>query len=83
MYSSQSDGTLTVVTAQANGTFGVLQTAETQAGARTMAVNPINHDIYLVSAEFDEPAASASAPKARKTIKPGTVVLLVMHQPLR
>ena len=83
VYSSQSDGTLTVVTAQANGTFGVLQTAETQAGARTMAVNPINHDIYLVSAEFDEPAASASAPKARKTIKPGTVVLLVMHQPLR
>ncbi len=78
--SSQSDGTLTVIKEESADKFTVLQNVATQRGARTMALNPKSHEIYLVSAEFNEPAAIEGQPKPRRTMKADTFTLLVMSQ---
>ena len=80
IFSSQGDGTLTVMKEESADKFTVLQTVTTQRGARTMALNPKSHEIYLVSAEFDEPAAIEGQPKPRRTMKADTFTLLVISQ---
>jgi len=53
-FSSNGDGTLTVVHEDSADKFTVAQNVATQRGARTMALDTNTHDIYLVTAEFDE-----------------------------
>ncbi len=77
-FSSQGDGTLTVVKEESADKFSVQQTAKTQRSARTMALNTNNHDVYLVSAEFDEAPPAPGQTRPRRTMKPGTFTLLVM-----
>lgn len=76
VFSSQDDGTLTIVKEVTPGAYGVVQSVVTQLGARTLALNPKNHDLYLVTAEFEIPAADQARP--RRTIKAGTFTLLVV-----
>src|SRR5579871_566025 len=77
--SNGEDGTLTVVKEESPDKFSVVQNAETQKRARTMAVDTNNHDVYLVTADFDEPPPPAEGQKrARPTMKPGSFTLLVM-----
>ncbi|MDP9045775.1 MAG: YncE family protein [Pseudomonadota bacterium] len=78
VFSSQGDGTLTVIQSEGGDRFRVAQTALTQAGARTMALNPNTHEVYLVTADFETPTAAASASSGRRVMKPGTFRLLVM-----
>jgi YVTN family beta-propeller protein len=75
--SSQGDGTLTVVREETPDRYAVTQNVATQRGARTMALNPKSHDVYLVSADFEEVAAAEGRERPRRTIKPGTFTLLV------
>ena len=78
-FSSQGDGTLSIVKAEGGDRYRVQQTAPTMAGARTMALNPRTHEVYLVSAEFGEaPAATASQPRPRRPMKPGSFTLMVL-----
>lgn len=49
-FSSNGDGTLTVVNEASPQSFSVLQNVATQAGARTMAVDTKKHEVWLVSA---------------------------------
>lgn len=77
-FSSQGDGTLTVVHATASGGFEVLQTATTARGARTMTVNAANHEVYVVSAEFDEAPAVPGQARGRRTVRPGTFTVYVL-----
>jgi YVTN family beta-propeller protein len=79
-FSSQGDGTLTIVKEETADKFSVQQNATTQRGARTMALNPKNHDIYLVSAEYDEAPAVVGQQRLRRTMKPDTFTLLVMGE---
>jgi DNA-binding beta-propeller fold protein YncE len=79
-FSSQGDGTLTIIKEETADRFSVQQTTSTQRGARTMALNPKNHDIYLVSAEYDEAPAAEGLQRPRRTIKPGTFTLIVMSE---
>jgi len=58
-FSSNGDGTLTVVDASSEGNYRVLQTVTTQRGARTMAIDPVTHDIYLAVARFASPERGA------------------------
>ena len=77
-FSSNGDGTITVVK-ESSGTFEVAETVPTQKGARTMAIDPKTHDIYLPTAEFGPaPAATKENPKPRPAIIPGTFVILVV-----
>jgi len=80
VFSSQSDGTLTIVGEDASGSFAVRQTVATQRGARTMALHAENHRVYLVSATFDE-APSPDGQRPRRTMRPGTFTLLVVGAP--
>jgi DNA-binding beta-propeller fold protein YncE len=79
--SNGRDGTLTVVHEDSPDTFSVVQTATTKAGARTMALDPVTHTIYLVTANivFGPPAPGETRPA--RTITPGTFTLLVMSGP--
>jgi YVTN family beta-propeller protein len=77
-FSSNGDGTLTVVDASKSN-FPIVQNLTTQKGARTMAFDSANGRIYLVSAEFGpRPAPTAQAPHPRPSIVPGSFTVLVV-----
>ncbi len=75
-FSSNGDGTLTVVRQSSPGKFEVAQTVTTQVGARTLAIDPKTHNIYLPTAEF----GPTVDPKARPAIVEGSFVVLVVGQ---
>lgn len=72
-FSSNGEGTLTVVREVSPDDFKVLDTVQTQKRARTMKLDTESHDVFLVTADFNPP----TAPGVRPTIVPGTVRLLV------
>ncbi|MGA2782600.1 MAG: YncE family protein [Smithella sp.] len=78
-FSSNSEGTLTVVKESAPGKFEVAETVSTQRGARTMAIDTKTHNIYLPTAEF-APASEPTVenPKSRPTQIKDTFVVLVI-----
>ncbi len=77
-FSSNGDGTLTVVHEDSPDKFTVVENAETQRSARTMALDTTNHDVYLVAAEFDEAPPAKEGERPRRTMKPGSFTLLVV-----
>ncbi len=77
-FSSNGDGTLTVVHEDSKDKFTVAQNAPTLKRARTMALNPGNHEVYLVTAEFEDAPPAANGQRTRPAMKPGTFMLLVM-----
>jgi hypothetical protein len=78
-FSSNGDGTLTVIREESPDRFVVVDDVATKVGARTMAVDPQQRRVYLVTAEFGpHPAATAEQPRPRPPIVPGTFTLLVM-----
>ena len=79
VFSSNGDGTLTVVKESSPGQFDVVEIVSTQRGARTMAIDPKTHNIYLPTADFVPPPALApGVPKSRPTpIKDSFAVLVV------
>jgi DNA-binding beta-propeller fold protein YncE len=74
-FSSNGDGTLTVVHEDSPTHFTELGTVKTDIGARTMALDPKTHTIYLVTAKF-QPAVGKERPEP----VPGTFVLLVAER---
>jgi DNA-binding beta-propeller fold protein YncE len=74
-YSSNGDGTLTVVLENSPGTFSVAENVATREGARTISVDQTTHKIYLPSGSF-KPAAKGSF---RPQIIPGTFKILVVE----
>jgi DNA-binding beta-propeller fold protein YncE len=78
-FSSNGDGTLTVVREASPGKFGVAETVTTQRGSRTMAVDLKTHNIYLPAAQFMPPKApTAENPKPRpEMVKDSFEVLVV------
>ncbi len=79
-FSSNGDGTLTVVHEDSADKYTVAQNAQTQRGARTMALNPNSHEVYLVTAEFEEQPPAEGQTRPRRTMKPGSFTLLVMEK---
>ena len=78
-FSSNGDGTLTVVRDEGGDRFAVAANVETKVGARTMAFDPQQRRIYLVTAAFGpRPAATADQPNPRPPVVPGSFTLLVV-----
>jgi DNA-binding beta-propeller fold protein YncE len=78
-FSSNGDGTMTVVHQDAADRYTVVQTLPTQRGARTIALDPSTHRVYTVTAELGTaPAATADNPRPRRPVLPGTFVLLTI-----
>ncbi len=77
-FSSNGDGTLTVIDTR-SGSYQVLQTVKTQAGARTMALDPATGKVYVVTARFGpRAAASAANPRPRPTVVPDSFTVIVL-----
>ena len=77
IYSSNGDGTLTVIQQKDADTYSILENFTTQKGARTITINTKNHRVYLPTAEYGEtPAATADNPRPRATLKPNSFTIL-------
>jgi len=77
-YASNGEGTLTVVHEHAPDKFTVVENVSTQRGARTMALDPGTHQVYLVTADFaPAPPTAPGQPHQRPAIMPNTFVVLV------
>jgi DNA-binding beta-propeller fold protein YncE len=59
-FSSQGDGTLTVIKEESPTSFAVEQTVETMRSARTLTLDTRSNRILLIGAEFGPPAAPAA-----------------------
>lgn len=72
------EGTTTIAKEETPEKLVVVQTLKTEPRARTMALDPQTHRIYLPSAQFQPPPSpSPGASPARPTIVPNTLKLLV------
>ncbi|MEA3198008.1 MAG: hypothetical protein QOF32_2060 [Gammaproteobacteria bacterium] len=81
-FSSNGDGTLTVVRQDSSDRYTVAQTVKTQRGARTMALDPASGRVYLVTADFGPaPAATAAQPHPRPAPIPDSFTVLVVGAP--
>jgi len=80
-FSSNGDGTLTVVKGSSSGKFDVVQSVSTQRGARTMVIDPKTHRIYLPTAELSSPSATTPEEhRARPTFVQDSFAILVVGQ---
>jgi len=78
VFASCGDGTTTITKEEAPNKFKVLQTLKTERGARTMALDPKSHRIYLPTAQFaPTPSPSPGASPARPDVVPNTLKLLI------
>ena len=72
-FASNGEGTLTVVRQTKDGKYEVAENVPTARGARTMALDPKSHKVYLATAELGPPAEGQRWP----SVKPGTFMVLV------
>jgi hypothetical protein len=79
VFTSNGDGTLTVVHEDAPDKYTVVANVKTQLGARTLALDPATHRVFLVTAELPPPPAAGSPPaRGRPSYLPDTFTLLVV-----
>ncbi|HKP13185.1 MAG TPA: YncE family protein, partial [Blastocatellia bacterium] len=77
-FSSNGEGTLTVVHEDSPNKYSVVETVPTQRGARTMTLDPKTHTVYMATAQFGPPPApTPDRPHPRPSIVPGSFVVLV------
>jgi DNA-binding beta-propeller fold protein YncE len=79
VYSSNGEGTLTVIHQDTADRYTVVQTLATKRGARTMALDPVTGTVYLVTADFGPaPAPTEASPHPRPVPIPGSFVVLAV-----
>ena len=79
VFSSNGEGTLSVVHEDSADGYTVVQTVPTQRGARTMALDQATGKVYLVTADFGPaPPATAEQPHPRPALIPDSFVVLVI-----
>lgn len=78
-FSSNGEGTLTILSQKSANEYSLLQTLATKQGARTMTLDPATGTVYTVSADFGpRPAATTENPRPRPPILPDSFVVLVV-----
>jgi len=75
-FTSNGEGTLTVVHEDSPDKFTVVENVATKRSARTMTVDLKTHNIFLPAADFDAPAAG----ERRGKMKPDSFVLLMLSK---
>ena len=78
-FSSNGEGTLTVVRQDGPDLYTVLEQVPTKRGARTMALDPTTHRIYLPTAEYGPaPAPTKEVPRPRPPMLPDSFQFVVV-----
>jgi YVTN family beta-propeller protein len=73
------EGVLTVVHEDSPDKFTVVENVPTQSRARTMALDPKTHEVYLVTASFGpRPEPTKDNPQPRPPMLPDSFVVLVL-----
>ncbi len=76
IYSSNGDGTLTVIKEISKDKFEILDNVTTKRGARTLTVDPATHTVYLPTADFGAPVSG----QRRPPMIPGSFQVLVVKK---
>src|SRR5215831_2040876 len=78
-FASCGEGVLTVVREESPNKFTVVENVKTQEGARTMALDEKNRQVFVVTANFGPPPPSTpDNPHPRQAILPDSFVVLVV-----
>jgi len=78
-FASCGEGVLIVVREDSPNKFSVAENVPTREGARTMALDPKTHQVFVVTAKFGPPPApTPEQPHPRHTILPDSFVVLVL-----
>jgi YVTN family beta-propeller protein len=78
VFASCGEGVTVIAREESPDKLTVVQTLQTQRGARTIALDPKTHRIYLPTAQFEAPPSpSPGATPQRPRIVPNTMKLLV------
>ena len=78
VFASCGEGTTTIAKEETPEKMSILQVLTTERGARTIALDPKTHRIYLPTAQFEStPSPSPGASPTRPKIVPNTLKLLV------
>jgi len=76
-FSSNRDGTLTVIHEDSPVKFKVVENVKTMFGSKTLALDPKTHHVFLGAASFGKaPAPTKDKPHPRKPVLPGTFMIL-------
>jgi len=73
IFSSNGDGTVTVIHDDGEDKYSVVETIKTKVGSKTMALDAKTHKLFLPSADFKP----GDNPRARPSMVPKTFALLV------
>ncbi len=80
-FSSNGEGTMTVVHEESPSKFVVVETVQTQPRARTMEIDTKTHALFTVTAEFGEtPKPTPEQPRPRPKMVPNSFVLLQLQK---
>jgi len=76
-FASCGDATVTIAHEDSPDKLTVVQTLKTERGARTMALDPRTHKIYLSTAKFEAAPATSEGGRQRPKMVPDTFKVLV------
>jgi DNA-binding beta-propeller fold protein YncE len=76
VFVSSGEGTLAVIHEDSPDKFRLIGNVLTKVGARTLALDPRNHQVFLASADFDPPPPGEKRPQ----IRPNTFVILAVGE---
>jgi len=72
------DGSLTVIRQDSPDEYRVVATVMTQVSARSMALDPATHRIYLAAAQFGPPpAVNEDQPRSRPNVVADSFIIIV------
>jgi YVTN family beta-propeller protein len=78
VFTSNGEGTITVIREESPDKFTVIDTVKTEPGARTMTLDTKSHKLFLITADRKTPPAVAGQPAPRPQQVPGTFRVLVV-----
>jgi DNA-binding beta-propeller fold protein YncE len=76
-FASNADGTLTVIHQDSPDQYHVSQTLATPVGSRNMGLDPTNHRLFVVAAQFGPAPAGG---RGRGPVLPGSFTLMVVER---